>query len=111
VGSWNLGEMEWSRRIPARSAGRASVSRGGRRESGEDAGVWVGFYSDGALSGGGREGKQAHGRLQDNGQRRRARRGCVAAARDRRPDVAERGTASGGSTGGGRSGGATRGVG
>jgi hypothetical protein len=36
--------------------------------------------------------------------------GCVAAARHRRPDVAERGTASGGSTGGGRSGGATRGA-
>jgi hypothetical protein len=35
--------------------------------------------------------------------------GCVAAARHRRPDVAERGTASGGSAGGGRSGGATRG--
>jgi hypothetical protein len=37
--------------------------------------------------------------------------GCVAAARHRRPDVAERGTASGGSAGGGRSGGATRGAG
>jgi hypothetical protein len=37
--------------------------------------------------------------------------GCVAVARDRRPDVAERGTASGGSAGGGRNGGATRGAG
>jgi hypothetical protein len=35
--------------------------------------------------------------------------GCVAAARHRQPNVAERGTASGGSAGGGRSGGATRG--
>jgi hypothetical protein len=37
--------------------------------------------------------------------------GCVAVARDRRPDMAGRGTASGGSAGGGRSGGATRGAG
>jgi hypothetical protein len=36
--------------------------------------------------------------------------GCVAAARHRRPDMAERGTASGGSAGGGRRGGAMRGA-
>jgi hypothetical protein len=36
--------------------------------------------------------------------------GCVAAARHRRPDVAERGTASGGNAGGGRRGRATRGA-
>jgi hypothetical protein len=36
--------------------------------------------------------------------------GCVAAGRHRRPDVAERGTATWGSAGGGRMGGATRGA-
>jgi hypothetical protein len=36
--------------------------------------------------------------------------GCVAAARHRRPDVAERGTTSEGSAGSGRRGGVTRGA-
>jgi hypothetical protein len=46
----------------------------------------------------------------DSGRRRHARRDGVAAARDRLPDVEERGTASEGNAGGGRRDRATRGV-
>jgi hypothetical protein len=46
----------------------------------------------------------------DSGRHRHARRDGVAAARDRLPDVEERGTASEGNAGGGRRDRATRGV-
>jgi hypothetical protein len=50
------------------------------------------------------------GQAQSGGRRRHARRGGVAAAWERLPDVEERGTASEGNTGGGRRDRATRGA-
>jgi hypothetical protein len=101
VGSWNLGGVERSRRIPARSAGRASVARGGRRGNMRGNGVSVGLYRSAWLRRREGEGEWSRDQAQDGG--------CVAAARHRRPDVAERGTASGGGAGSGRGSIVTRG--
>jgi hypothetical protein len=109
VGSWNLGGVERSRRIPARSAGRASVARGGRRGNRRGTGFGSGFIGVHCF---------VEERERESGHRIGLRMaggtgvpfGCVAATRHRRPDVAKRGTASEGSAGGGRRGGATRGA-
>jgi hypothetical protein len=56
----------------------------------------VRFYRDTRLGGSEGEGEQSRGQAQIGGRRRRARRGGVAAARDRLPDVERRGEDSGG---------------
>jgi hypothetical protein len=86
------------------------VSRGGRRESVEEMGLGSGFIGEHG-SEEERERKNSHGAGLRTAGGSGVLDGCVAVARDRRPDVAERGTASGGSAGGGRSGGATCGAG
>jgi hypothetical protein len=109
MGSWDLGRVERLRRIPAREyGGGLGVARRKKRKAGGGKGFGSGFIGE-------------HGLVQERereGQSRARLRmvsgagvplGCMVAARHRRPDVAARGTASGGSTGGERSGGATRG--
>jgi hypothetical protein len=80
------GSVSWGRR-----RGKAARERGGP----------VRFYNSTLLQG--REGGgEVRGHAQDGRRRRRARRGGVAAAWDRRPDVEWRGDDSGWGTGGGR---------
>jgi hypothetical protein len=109
VGRGNLGGVERSRRIPASNVRRRlDVVGKKKRQSGRGEGGPVGFYNSALLQG--REGGgEVTGHAQDGGRRRRARRGGVAAARDRRPDVEWRGDDIGWGTGGGRKKRATRG--
>jgi hypothetical protein len=109
----------WAARIWAGWSGRGEFRRGARgelrwreeeeEETGEEMGFGSGFIGVHCFVEE-RERESGHG----IGLRTAGDAGvpfeCVAAARHRRPDVAERGMASGGSAGGGRRGGATRGA-
>jgi hypothetical protein len=107
---WNLRGVEQPWRNPARSSAVGSVvASGKKRKSSKDDGVRVKLYRRALLRRREGEGEQAHGLAQVGGRRRHALRGCVAAAQDRRPDVAGRRKASGSSAGGGRGSKATRG--
>jgi hypothetical protein len=101
-----LGGVDQSWRILARSAAVGSVvATGQKRKSGEEMGFGSGFIGVHYFVEE-RERESSHGAGLGSAGGDVVPFGCVAVARDRRPDVAERGTASGGSAGGGRSGGA-----
>jgi hypothetical protein len=91
------------------AAARCWWSRGRRKGEQQKGRSSVRFYRDAKLGGSEGEGEQSRGQAQIGGRLRRARRGGVAAARDRLPDMERRGEDSGGCTGGGRSGRVTRG--
>jgi hypothetical protein len=109
VGSWNLGG--WSGRGEFRqgAGGELRCREEEEEETSEETGFGSSFIGVHSLV-------EKRGRESSHGAGLRSAGGasmpfvCVAAARHRRPDVAERGTASGGSAGGGRSGGAMRGA-
>jgi hypothetical protein len=105
-----LGGVEQPWRNPARSSAVGSVvARGKKRKSSEEDGVRVKLYRRALLRRREGEREQAQGRAQVGGRRRHALRVCVAAARDRRPDVVGRRKASRGGAGGGKGSKATRG--
>jgi hypothetical protein len=76
VGSWNLGGVERSRRIPARSAaGGSMVARGKKRKSSGEMGFGSGFIGEhGLVEERERERGQSRGWAQDGGRCRRALR-------------------------------------
>jgi hypothetical protein len=105
-----LGGVEQPWRNPARSLTVGSVvARGQKRKSSKEDGVRVKLYRRALLRRREGEREQAQGRAQVSGRCWHALRVCVAAAWDRRPDVAGRREASGGGAGGGRGSKATRG--
>jgi hypothetical protein len=104
-----LGGVEQPWRNPARSSAVGSVvARGKKRKSSEEMGFGLGFIGE-YYSVEERERKSRHrAGLRSTGGAG-VPFGCVAAARVRQPDVAERREASGGGAGGGRGSKVTRG--
>jgi hypothetical protein len=77
VGGWNFGRVEWSRRIPARSAAAGSVvARGKKRKSSGGMGFGSGFIGEHDLV----EKREREGAVTGLGSGRRAALACPSGA-------------------------------